>query len=57
MYKAKDMAMDIIDIMRAEGVDKVVGIGHDWCVFPWILTCVLEVPFFLVDISMARTDG
>ncbi|KAL2212884.1 alpha/beta-hydrolase, partial [Sarocladium strictum] len=30
MYKAKDMAMDIIDIMRAEGVDKVVGIGHDW---------------------------
>jgi pimeloyl-ACP methyl ester carboxylesterase len=60
MYKAKDMASDIVDIMRAENVDKVVGIGHDWCVFPFALTCILDVPYFSssqIDCSNAKMNG
>ena len=32
MYKYSEISADIIDILDAEKVDKVVVIGHDWCV-------------------------
>lgn len=32
MYKAKEMAGDIVEIMESEGVEVVVGVGHDWYV-------------------------
>ena len=31
-YKQSDMATDLIDILNAETVDKVIAIGHDWFV-------------------------
>ena len=31
-YRQTAMAEDIVDILKAEGVDKVVGISHDWYV-------------------------
>lgn len=30
MYKGKDMANDIIQILDHEGIQQVVGVGHDW---------------------------
>ncbi|KAI0709898.1 alpha/beta-hydrolase [Earliella scabrosa] len=29
-YRQSAMAEDIVDILKAEGVDKVVGVSHDW---------------------------
>jgi pimeloyl-ACP methyl ester carboxylesterase len=31
-YRATKMAKSIVDILDAEGMEKVVAIGHDWCV-------------------------
>ena len=33
MYKTKDMANDIVEILTSENVGKVVGVAHDWYVF------------------------
>lgn len=30
LYKQSSMAADVIDILKAEGVGKVISIGHDW---------------------------
>jgi hypothetical protein len=38
MYKGKDMAKDIIEIMVSEGVGMVVGVAHDWYVLRFILS-------------------
>ena len=29
-YRMKKMAQEVIGILDAEGIDKVVGVGHDW---------------------------
>lgn len=29
-FRLNDMARDVMDILAAEGVDKVIGVGHDW---------------------------
>ena len=29
-YKAKSMIDDIVEILRYEGVETVIGVGHDW---------------------------
>ncbi|EIW57936.1 alpha/beta-hydrolase [Trametes versicolor FP-101664 SS1] len=29
-FRLNDMARDVMDILAAEGIDKVIGIGHDW---------------------------
>ena len=31
-YKFKEMAGDVVDILDGEQVDKVIAVGHDWCV-------------------------
>lgn len=38
MYKGKDMARDIVEIMIFEGVGVVVGVAHDWYVLRYILS-------------------
>lgn len=30
MYKPSEIARDMVDILDAEGIDKVVSISHDW---------------------------
>jgi len=37
MYKGKDMARDIIEILDSKGIKTVVGVAHDWYVLPSIL--------------------
>lgn len=32
-YRATLIAKDIVDILNAEKIDKVIGVGHDWLVF------------------------
>ena len=36
-YKFSEMAGAGVDILDAEKVDKVIVVGHDWCVFPSVL--------------------
>lgn len=33
-YKLKKMADEVVQILDHEGVKKVLGVGHDWCVHP-----------------------
>lgn len=33
-FRLNDMARDVMDILAAEGIDKVIGIGHDWYAYP-----------------------
>lgn len=29
-FRLNDMARDVMDILAAEGIDKMIGVGHDW---------------------------
>jgi soluble epoxide hydrolase/lipid-phosphate phosphatase len=31
-YRASLMARDLMEILDTEGLDKVIAVGHDWCV-------------------------
>jgi len=35
-YKAKLMVEDIVEILKHEGVETVIGVGHDWFVFFYV---------------------
>ena len=37
-YKMSGLCRDVVDILDAEGAEKVVVIGHDWCVL--MLLCL-----------------
>jgi soluble epoxide hydrolase/lipid-phosphate phosphatase len=36
MYKGKDMANDIVEIMVSEGIEVAIGVAHDWYAFRFI---------------------
>jgi pimeloyl-ACP methyl ester carboxylesterase len=36
-FRLNLMAKDIIEILNEENIDKVVGVGHDWCVLVILL--------------------
>lgn len=38
-FRMNAMARDVMDILAAEGVDKVIGISHDWSVSPRRTRC------------------
>ena len=38
LYAPSIMSRDVIEILDAEGLDRVIAVGHDWCV-----SCVLHI--------------
>lgn len=32
MYKGEDMANDIVEILDSEGIERLIGVAHDWYV-------------------------
>jgi pimeloyl-ACP methyl ester carboxylesterase len=58
MYKAQEMANDIVEIMTFEGIDVVVGVAHDWYDLRFVLSfsqLSTRCPTY-VDVRTKRRD-
>lgn len=55
MYKGKDMAQDIVDILAHEKLEKVVGVAHDWYISS-LFNSAFQISFTAKPISYLALD-